>query len=105
MSVNPHRGEVAVTLDGRPYAARLTLGALAALEADLGAESLVAVIERFESGRFSSRDIMAVLVAGLRGAGWDGRADDLLTAEIGGGPVGAARAAAELLARAFHGAA
>ena len=103
--MNAHRGEVAVTLDGRPYAARLTLGALAALEADLGADSLIAVIERFESGRFATRDVMAVLVAGLRGGGWQGAAADLITVEIAGGPVAAARAAAELLARAFHGAA
>lgn len=102
---NPHRGEVAVTLDGQRHVARLTLGALATLEADLGADSLVGVIERFESGRFATRDVMAVLVAGLRGGGWQGEASDLMTVEIGGGPIEAARAAAELLARAFQGAA
>lgn len=102
MSVNPHRGEVAVVLDGQHHRARLTLGALAALEAALGAGSLVEVIERFEAGRFSSRDVMAVLVAGLRGGGWQGADPDLLTAEIEGGPVAAARAAAELIARAFR---
>lgn len=102
--MNPHRGEVAVVLDGRRHVARLTLGALAALEAELGCDSLIAVIERFESGRFSSRDVIAVLVAGLRGGGWAGEAPDLMTAEVEGGPVGAARVAAELIARAFHGA-
>lgn len=102
MSVNPHRGEVAVVLDGQQHRARLTLGALAGLEAALGAGSLVEVIERFEAGRFSSRDVMAVLVAGLRGGGWQGADPDLLTAEIKGGPVAAARAAAELIARAFR---
>lgn len=100
--MNPHRGEVAVVLDGRRHVARLTLGALAALEADLGEDSLLGVIERFESGRFSSRDVIAVLVAGLRGGGWRGAAGDLLTVEIGGGPIAAGRAAAELLARAFR---
>ncbi len=44
---------------------------------------------------------MALLVAGLRGGGWQGDAKDLLAAEIGGGPLAAARVAAELLARAF----
>ena len=39
--------------------------------------------------------------AGLRGGGWQGSAIDLRTVEIGGGPIEAARAAAELLARAF----
>ena len=105
MSVNPHRGEVAVTLDGQRHVARLTLGALAALEADLGEDSLIGVIGRFESGRFSSRDVIAVLVAGLRGGGWKGAAPDLMVVEVEGGPVGAARVAAELIARAFHGAA
>lgn len=102
--VNPHRGEVAVTLDGQQHVARLTLGALAGLEADLGCDSLIGVIERFESGRFATRDVLAVLVAGLRGGGWQGSSADLMTVEIEGGPVAAARAAAELLARAFHGA-
>ncbi len=99
---NPLTGEVEVWLDGRPHVARLTLGALAALEGELGAESMVALVELFEQGRFSSRDVMAVLVAGLRGGGWAGGMDDLLAAEFRGGPLGAAQAAAALLARAFR---
>ncbi|MBA4351301.1 MAG: hypothetical protein C0427_08650 [Rhodobacter sp.] len=98
---NPFAGEVEVVLDGRPHVAKLTLGALAELEAGLGEGSLMDLVARFEAGRFSSRDVLALLVAGLRGGGWQGRAGDLMTVEIGGGPVGAARAAAELLARAF----
>ena len=98
---NPFAGEVEVVLDGRPHVAKLTLGALAELEAVLGEDSLMALVARFEAGRFSTRDVLALLVAGLRGGGWQGRAADLMTVEIGGGPVGAARAAAELLARAF----
>ncbi|MDB6181508.1 gene transfer agent family protein [Paracoccus fistulariae] len=100
--VNPMRGEVEIVLDGAAHVARLTLGALAELEQDLGAESLLALAERFESGRFSSRDVLAVLVAGLRGGGWRGRVEDLLSVEIEGGPVVAGRLAAELLARAFR---
>lgn len=100
--VNPMRGEVEIVLDGAAYVARLTLGALAELEQDLGAESLLALAERFETGRFSSRDVLAVLVAGLRGGGWRGRVEDLLSVEIQGGPVVAGRLAAELLARAFR---
>jgi hypothetical protein len=98
---NPWAGEVEVLLDGTPHVAKLTLGALAELEAGLQAGSLVDLIERFEAGRYSSRDVLALLVAGLRGGGWRGTAADLMTVEIAGGPVGAARAAAELLARAF----
>ncbi len=99
--VNPMRGEVEITLDGVPHVARLTLGALAELEADLATSSLVEMAGRFEEGQFSAADVMAVVVAGLRGGGWQGRQADLLRAEIAGGPVGAAQAAAQLLARAF----
>ncbi len=98
---NPWGGEVAVMLNGERHIARLTLGALAELEAALEAGSLIELVERFEAGRFSNRDVLALLVAGLRGGGWAGTAADLRTVEIGGGPLEAARAAAELLARAF----
>ena len=71
------------------------------LEAQLDEPSLVALVKRFESGAYAGRDVMALIVAGLRGGGWQGSAKDLLTAEIAGGPVGAAQVAATLLARAF----
>ena len=83
------------------HAARLSLGALAELEASLGAGTIVDLVERFEKGAFSSRDVLAVIVAGLRGGGLKVTGDDLLTADIAGGPVNAARAAAALLTRAF----
>ncbi len=98
---NPHAGEVAVLVNGVPRTAKLTLGALAELEAALGDDTLIALVGRFEAGDVSSRDVMALLVAGLRGGGWSVTAPDLLTAEIAGGPLGAVKAAAELLARAF----
>jgi hypothetical protein len=99
--VNPHAGEVALTLDGQRHVAKLTLGALAELEDALEAGSLVDLVERFEGGRFATRDVLALIVAGLRGGGWQGTAADLRTVEIAGGPVEAARVAALLLARAF----
>jgi hypothetical protein len=98
---NPWAGEVAVVLDGRRHVAKLTLGALAELEAALEVGSLIDLAARFEAGRISTRDVLALIVAGLRGGGWQGTAADLRTVEIGGGPVEAARVAAELLARAF----
>lgn len=98
---NPFAGEVAVTLDGVPHVAKLTLGALAELEAELGTGSLMELAERFETGRFAARDVLALLAAGLRGGGWAGDVRVLAAAEIGGGPMGAVRAAAALLARAF----
>ena len=99
--VNPHAGEVAIVLDGRAHAAKLTLGALAELEVALEVGSLIELVERFEARRFTTRDVLALIVAGLRGGGWQGTAGDLRTVQIGGGPIEAARAAAELLARAF----
>ena len=98
---NPYAGEVAVWLDGQRHVAKLTLGALAELETALEAGSLIDLVERFEAGRFSSRDVLALIVAGLRGGGWQGTAGDLRSVDIGGGPVAAAKVAAELLARAF----
>ena len=101
MMANPWAGEVAVVLDGESRVAKLTLGALAELEAALDSGTLVDLVERFEQGRFSTRDVLGLIVAGLRGGGWQGTATDLRTVEIGGGPMGAVRIAAELLARAF----
>ena len=99
--VNPYAGEVALVLDGARHVARLTLGALAELEEALAEDSLLDMVARFEAGRFSSRDVLALVVAGLRGGGWTGTAADLRSVEIGGGPVEAAPVAALLLARAF----
>jgi hypothetical protein len=98
---NPFAGEVTLHLDGVPHVAKLTLGALAELEDQLGGGSLIELIARFESHQFSTRDVLMLVVAGLRGGGWQGTAADLLRVEIGGGPLAAAKAAALLLARAF----
>jgi hypothetical protein len=98
---NPWAGEVALILDGERQVLKLTLGALAELEESLEAGSLVELVERFESGGFSARDVLALIVAGLRGGGWRGSAADLVSAEIAGGPVEAAKLAGQLLARAF----
>ncbi len=89
-------------IDGQAHVCKLTLGALAELESALGTGTLIDLIRRFEGGAFSGRDVMAVIVAGLRGGGWTGQSSDLITAEIAGGPVGAAKLAATLLARAFE---
>ncbi len=75
---NPWAGEVSVTLNGEAHVAKLTLGALAELEAELGTGTLVELVERFEAGRFSTRDVLMLIVAGLRGGGWTGRAVDLI---------------------------
>ncbi|MDV7145089.1 gene transfer agent family protein [Tropicimonas sp. TH_r6] len=98
---NPWAGEVLIHLDGKPHVCKLTLGALAELEGGLEDETFVELVERFEAGRFRARDVLALVVAGLRGGGWQGSTKDLRTVEIDGGPTEAARAAAQMLARAF----
>ena len=99
--VNPHAGEVEIVIDGQPRTARLSLGALAELEDQLQSDSLVALVARFEGASYTTRDVIALLAAGLRAGGWQGTSRDLLHADIEGGPVAAARAAALLLSRAF----
>ncbi|RMD92835.1 MAG: gene transfer agent family protein [Alphaproteobacteria bacterium] len=99
---NPWRGEVEITLDGERRVMRLTLGALAELEERLGGD-VVALVERFEQGRVSARDVAALILAGLRGGGWAGDAAALARADIAGGFPAAARAAARLLVLAFAG--
>ncbi|MEO1274836.1 MAG: GTA-gp10 family protein [Pseudomonadota bacterium] len=94
---NPYRGEVELTVDGTKRVLRLTLGRLASLEAELGTESLLDLVERFEGGSFSAADLLSLLAAGLGEA-----PETLARAEIEGGPVAAAKAAARLLAVTFE---
>ncbi len=68
---NPHRGEIEARLDGRPMTLCLTLGALAELDATFGEEDMLALANRFTSGRLAARDAIRILGAGLRGAGHD----------------------------------
>ena len=98
---NPMRGETELVLGGERHTLRLTLGALAELEAALGTGSLVELVERFEGGQASARDVLGLIVAGLRGGGWPGRAEDLAALEIEGGIPEAVRVAGQLLVRAF----
>lgn len=98
---NRWRGDVCVTVGGEVCTARLTLGALAELEEGLAETSLIGLVERFEKSRFTSRDVVALLGAGLRGGGHQISDAELSSAKIEGGPMAAAKAAAELLARAF----
>ncbi|MDG4649805.1 gene transfer agent family protein [Roseibacterium sp. SDUM158017] len=99
---NPWAGEVALSVNGERRVAKLTLGALAELEARLGAGSLADLVARFEDGAPKAGDVLALVHAGLRGGGWEGDIGELLTAEIEGGVIEAARIAARLLALAFR---
>ena len=61
-------GEVMVTLGGQVYALRPTFGALMALEKEHGT-GLLTLARRFAEGAFTLEDCVAVVAAGIRGAG------------------------------------
>ena len=99
--VNRHRGEVPARLDGRDYTLCLTLGALAELEHAFGADDLGALTERFGSGRLRAADMLRILGAGLRGAGFTVSNDELAEMQVEGGAIGYARLVADLLTATF----
>jgi hypothetical protein len=98
---NPRRGEISAVFDGEEKTLCLTLGALAELEARLGAGDLMGLGERFAGGRVSARDLTAIIGAGLRGGGNGVTDDDLARMAIEGGLRGAAEIAARLLRATF----
>jgi hypothetical protein len=102
---NAQRGEITANIGGEERVLCLTLGALAELEARLGAGDLVGLGERFAGGRISARDLIAIIGAGLRGGGNAVTDDDLARMAIEGGLAGAAEVAAQLLRATFGSAA
>lgn len=103
MRANARRGEIVAELDGRSRRLCLTLGALAELEAGLGAEDLSALAARFSAGRLSARDLIALIGAGLRGGGEAVSDADVAAMHAPDGAAGFARIAAELLVATFGG--
>jgi hypothetical protein len=100
---NPHRGEIEARLDGRPYTLCLTLGALAELEHTFGHEDMLALAERFQSGRLSALDATRIIGAGLRGAGHDIADEAVARMRADGGAAGFVDIVARLLAATFSG--
>jgi len=98
---NRHRGEIEAEIGGARRRLVLTLGALAELEAAFGAEDLVALAERFATGRLKARDLTRIIAAGLRGAGDAVSDDDVANMEVAGGAGGYVAIAAELIAVTF----
>ena len=101
MPANARRGEVAANLDGKDYRLCLTLGALAELESALGAGDLVTLGERFSTGRLSAKDMIAVIAAGLRGAGNTISNNDVAAMQVSGGLETYAKIVADLLLATF----
>ncbi len=98
---NLHRGEIEAEIGGARRRLVLTLGALAELEAAFGAEDLVALAERFGSGRLMARDLVRIIGAGLRGAGEVISDEEVARLSVDGGATGYVRIAAALLAATF----
>ncbi len=100
---NKRRGEVALHLGDTRYTLCLTLGALAELEEAFGVEDLMALAERFGTGRLKSRDLLTLLAVALRGGG-----HPMSDAEVAGLPLHegiepVAAALADLLVMTFGG--
>lgn len=100
---NHHRGEIEAELGGARRRLVLTLGALAELESAFDADDLVALAERFGTGRLKASDLTRIIAAGLRGAGEDVSDAEVSAMAAPGGAAGYVRIAADLIAATFGG--
>jgi hypothetical protein len=98
---NTRRGDVAVLVGGEPRILRLTLGALAELEASFGVEDLTALGARFAGGKLKSADLIALLGAGLRAGGMAVPDKAVAALDLDDGLNGAVLAVAQLLTLTF----
>jgi hypothetical protein len=98
---NRRRGEVALQLGPERYTLCLTLGALAELEEAFGVQDLMALAERFGTGRLSSRDLLTLLAVALRGGGQDVSDVEVANLPLSEGIEPVAAAIADLLVATF----
>jgi|SRR5215467_5328818 len=98
---NRHRGEIEAEIGCTRRRLVLTLGALAELEDAFAADDLVALAERFGSGRMKARDLIRIIGAGLRGSGETVSDEDVAVMSVDGGAHGYLRIATELIAATF----
>jgi Phage tail tube protein, GTA-gp10 len=98
---NAHRGEIEAELSGRRYTLCLTLGALAELEHAYGGIDLIAIAEKFETGRIGATDAIRIIGCALRGAGHDLSDEDVAKMTIDGGAAGFLKLVARLLTATF----
>jgi len=100
---NRHRGEIEAELSGQRYVLCLTLGALAEIEHAYGGEDLIAIAQRFESGKIAASDAIRVIGAGLRGAGNQVTDPDVAQMTAEGGAAGFLAIVVRLLQATFAG--
>jgi hypothetical protein len=98
---NRQRGEIEAVIDGERRILCMTLGSLAELETAFGVDNIADLAGRFAGGKVGTRDVMAIIAAGLRGGGNLLDERDLGDCRIEGGIGGAVRLAARLLDSAF----
>jgi Phage tail tube protein, GTA-gp10 len=98
---NKHRGEIAAELGGETRVLCLTLGALAELEGAYGDQDLIAIAERFETGRVSATDAIRIIGAGLRGGGAKITDEAVAQLQVAGGAAGYLGIVARLLTATF----
>ena len=98
---NRRRGEVALDIAGARYTLCLTLGALAELEEAFGVDDLQALALRFGTGRLSSRDLIKLLGAALRGGGHDLSDAEIAALPLEGGLEASVAALSDALVLAF----
>lgn len=98
---NRLRGEIEAVIDGERRILCMTLGALAELETAFGLDNIGDLAGRFSGGRIGTRDVMAIIAAGLRGGGNLIEDRDIEDMRVEGGIGGALSLAATLLSSAF----
>lgn len=98
---NRRRGEVALRLGETCYTLCLTLGALAELEDAFGVQDMMALAERFGTGRLSSRDLLTLLAVALRGGGHALTDQEVAALPLSDGIEPVAVAITDLLAATF----
>lgn len=98
---NRQRGEIEAVIDGERRILCMTLGALAELETAFGVDTIADLAGRFAGGKVGTKDVMAIIAAGLRGGGNLVDDGDLVDCRVEGGIAGAIGLAAKLLDSAF----
>jgi len=98
---NRQRGEIEAEIDGERRILCMTLGALAELETAFGVDNIADLAGCFSGGKIGTRDVMAIIAAGLRGGGNVIDDGELAACRVAGGIGGAIALAVKLLESAF----
>lgn len=99
--INSKRGEVLWSFAGENHRLCLTFGALAELEHHFETAGMAALSERLSRGALSAEDVVALLVAGLRGGHEKLTRQDILHMPLADALPSALPAIAAMLEAAF----